>query len=101
MPVLCASMRSIAKWVLPVLVGPKIAATRPPALERNAPAAERLGVILGQRSGFSRPSATGAAKKLCGLSRRGGCDGAHAALDSRSVPQGGGTCLYARSFLYF
>jgi hypothetical protein len=92
-------MRSIAKWVLPVLVGPKIAATRPFAWERNAPAAERLGVILERRSGFSRPSATGAAKNLCGLPCGRGCGGTFTALESQSRPQGGETMLI-RVFLF-
>jgi methylmalonyl-CoA mutase len=37
MPERCASIRSIAKWVLPVLVGPRTAAILPPSVGRGMP----------------------------------------------------------------
>src|SRR6202789_3061026 len=52
MPDLCASMRSMAKWVLPVLVGPRTAVTR------EAAAFGDLVLMSMRRWGFGRDAST-------------------------------------------
>src|SRR3954470_7099746 len=56
MPLSWPSMRSIARWVLPVLVGPKTAVT-PRA--RNCGRSERRAMVTMLSEGFQVPGTTG------------------------------------------
>src|SRR5947207_2199966 len=65
MPERCASIRSIAKWVLPVLVGPRMAVMRPPVLRRTAAAYARFGVIATLTLAFG--NALASVENYCGF----------------------------------
>src|SRR5580704_10730829 len=95
MPAPCASMRSTARWVLPVLVGPRTAVT---PFARSARAKRLKIIVIGAFLGHSQASRieVHAENAVKPVEASGGCDDFVSRLGDSSAGRGDEPAALAR-----